>query len=201
MMVKRIDAYAELPPLHASSQAMVRPTLHCDLGTDWSWDGNHYGFFFSFNPYLSSSLLHACPIVSRVLKELIVKLQAIAIDVQAYGHGWVRCVNIGHEESQKSEFHKQFIEAAALGKKLHGDDFELLKPRIGTSWQYTIIEHGVLLQDNTDDEFLSHVVAEMEAKFVNNPAHKLAIGLLYLLPTKCMSLSHDIVVPSELKLK
>ena len=46
------------------------------------------------------------------------------------------------------------------------------------------------------DEFLSHVVAEMEARFVNNPAHKLAIGLLYLLPTKCMSLS---LVPSELK--
>ena len=39
----------------------------------------------------------------------------------------------------------------------------------------------------------------MEARFVNNPANKLAMGLLYLLPTKCVSLSHDIVVPSELK--
>ena len=30
----------------------------------------------------------------------------------------------------ESEFHKQFIDAAALSKKLHGDDFEFLKPRI-----------------------------------------------------------------------
>ena len=40
--VERIDAYATflelLPPLHASLQAMVHPTLHCDLGTDWNWD-------------------------------------------------------------------------------------------------------------------------------------------------------------------
>ena len=49
------------------------------------------------------------------------------------------------------------------------------------------------------DEFLSHVVAEMKARFVNNPAHKLAIGVLYLLPTKCVSLSSDIIVPTELE--
>lgn len=39
----------------------------------------------------------------------------------------------------------------------------------------------------------------MEAKFVDNPAHKLAKGLLFLLPTKCVRLSGDIIVPSELE--
>ena len=30
----------------------------------------------------------------------------------------------------ESEFHKQFTEATALGKKLHGDDFKLSRPRV-----------------------------------------------------------------------
>lgn len=49
------------------------------------------------------------------------------------------------------------------------------------------------------DEFLSRVVAEMVAQFINSPAHKLAIRLLYLLIKECKSLSHDIIVPSELE--
>ena len=36
----------------------------------------------------------------------------------------------------------------------------------------------------------------MEARFVDNPAHRLAIGFL---PAKCLSLSRDILVPCELK--
>ena len=103
----------------------------------------------------------------------------------------------------ESEFHKQFTEAATLGKKLHSDDFELSRPRV-TGRQ---AHHDNTPASSTEDyyritlydEFLSHVVAEMEARFVDNPAHKLAIGLLYLLPTKCVSLSHDIIVPTELE--
>lgn len=30
----------------------------------------------------------------------------------------------------ESEFHKQFIQATTLGKKLHGDDFELSRPHV-----------------------------------------------------------------------
>ena len=208
--VERIDAYATflelLPPLHASLQAMVHPTLHCDLGTDWSWDGETItranGFLFQLQS--STFLVAFCMLVQvyQVLKELTVKLRSIAIDVvQAYAMV-ESVVSILKDMRRESEFHKQFIEGASLGKKLHGDDFELSKPCIAGRQAY---------RDNTPsnvedyyritlyDEFLSHVVAEMEARFVNNPAHKLAIGLLYLLPTKSVSLSHDIVVPSELK--
>ena len=91
--VERIDAYVTflylLPPLHASLQAMVHPTLHCDLGTDWSWDGETITRANSFLFQLQSStfLVAFCMLVQvfQVLKELTVKLQSIAIDVvQAY---------------------------------------------------------------------------------------------------------------------
>ena len=103
----------------------------------------------------------------------------------------------------ESEFHKQFLEATTMGKKLHGDDFELSKPRITGRQAHCDNTPASNAEDyfriTLYDEFLSHVVAEMEARFVDNPAHKLAIGLLYLLPTKCVSLSRDIIVPSELE--
>ena len=131
--VERIDAYVTflelLPPLHASLQAMVHPTLHCDLGTDWSWDGETItranGFLFQLQS--STFLVAFCMLVQvfQVLKELTVKLQSIAIDVvQAYAmvESIVSILKDMRRESE-SEFHKQFIEAAALGKKLHGDYF------------------------------------------------------------------------------
>ena len=139
-MVEKIDAYVTflelLPPLHASLQAMVHPTLHCNLGTDWSWDGETItrASDFLFQLQSSTFLVAFCMLVQvfQVLKELTVKLQSIAIDVvQAYAmvESIVSILKDMRRESE-SEFHKQFIEAAALGKKLHGDDFELLKPHI-----------------------------------------------------------------------
>ena len=87
--VKRINAYATflylLPPLHAAIQAMVHPTLHSDLGIDWSWDGETItranGFLFQLQS--SSFLVAFCMLVQvyQVLKELTVKLQSVAIDV------------------------------------------------------------------------------------------------------------------------
>ena len=115
--VERIDAYAtflELPPLHASLQAMVHPTLHCDLGTDWSWDGETItranGFLFQLQS--STFLVAVCMLVQiyQVLEELTVKLQSIAIDVvQAYAMV-ESVVSILKDMRQESEFHKQFIE-------------------------------------------------------------------------------------------
>lgn len=137
--VERIDAYATflelLPLLHASLQAMVHPTLHCDPGTDWSWDGETItranGFLFQLQS--STFLVAFCMMVQvfQVLKELTVKLKSIAIVVQAYAmvEPVVSILKDMRRESE-SKFHKQFIEVAALGKKLHGDDFELSKPRI-----------------------------------------------------------------------
>ena len=48
------------------------------------------------------------------------------------------------------------------------------------------------------DEFLSHVVSELEDRFVNNPAHKNATALLNLLPSECVKLPDDAVIPPEL---
>ena len=70
--VERIDAYVTflelLPPLHASLQAMVHPTLHCDIGTDWSWDGETItqanSFFLASILNFLGSLLHASPRIS-----------------------------------------------------------------------------------------------------------------------------------------
>lgn len=47
------------------------------------------------------------------------------------------------------------------------------------------------------DEFLSHVVSELEDTFVNDPAHKNAINLLNLLPRVCVKLPDDAVTNSN----
>ena len=45
------------------------------------------------------------------------------------------------------------------------------------------------------DEFLSHVVSELEERFANNPSHSLTIGLL---PSECTKLHNDVLVPEDL---
>ena len=91
--VERIDAYATfldlLTPLHATLQAMVHPTSHSNLGVDWSWDGETItranGFLFQLQSSSFLVSLHLLVQVFQVLKELMVKLQSVAIDVvQAY---------------------------------------------------------------------------------------------------------------------
>ena len=44
-------------------------------------------------------------------------------------------------------------------------------------------------------EFLSHVVSELQSRFVDNPAHNIVLGLLYLLPSECIN---EDSVPKEL---
>lgn len=41
------------------------------------------------------------------------------------------------------------------------------------------------------DEFLSHIVANLESRFVENPAHDIAIGLLNLLLSECLSIEDE----------
>ena len=66
-------------------QAMVHSSLHTDLGTDWSWDGETItkanGFLFQLQ---SSSFLVAFQIlvqVLQILREVTIKLQMKAVDV------------------------------------------------------------------------------------------------------------------------
>ena len=100
------------------------------------------------------------------------------------------------------EFRKQFIEATKIGKKLHGDQFELITPRL--SGQQT--HRSNLPSSNPEeyyritlyDEFLSFVVSELEERFVNNPSQSITIGLLHLLPSECIRMGDNVMVPEEL---
>ena len=47
------------------------------------------------------------------------------------------------------------------------------------------------------DEFLSHVISQLEDRFVNNPAHSIALGLLCLLPSECVRVQTDGILPVE----
>ncbi len=100
------------------------------------------------------------------------------------------------------EFHRLLLETKSLGKKLHGDDFDIVKPRLTGRMAHrdnpstsTAEEYYRIVMY---DEFLSHVVSELEERFTNNPAQNITIGLFYLLPSECIKLPDDFVLPSEL---
>ena len=46
------------------------------------------------------------------------------------------------------------------------------------------------------NEILSHIIAELEERFTNSPTH--TIGLLRLLPSKCISTTTETEIPEEL---
>ena len=46
------------------------------------------------------------------------------------------------------------------------------------------------------NEFLSHIIAELEERFTNSPTH--TIGLLQLLQSKCISTTSETEIPEEL---
>ena len=135
--VERIDSYIVfqelLPTLHTT---LVIPRQYEDLGTNWSWDGETItranGFLFQLQ---SSSFLICLKILLEIfqnLRTLAVKLQMKAIDVM-YAYKQVQLViSTMKEMREKSacEFNKIFTEACKLGQDLHGQDFELSRPRI-----------------------------------------------------------------------
>ena len=47
-------------------------------------------------------------------------------------------------------------------------------------------------------QFLSHVLAELEERFVNNPSLSVALGLLYLVPSECVLLGNVGGIPEDL---
>ena len=116
--------------------------------------------------------------VLQILKELTVKLQSKAIDVvSAY-----KLVNkvVPRLKSMRTnsipEFRKQFAESTRIGKQLHGDQFELTLPRISGRQQYRSNPPSSTAEEyyriTLYDEFLSHVVSELEERFAYNPSHR-----------------------------
>ena len=93
------------------------------------------------------------------------------------------------------------MEATKLGKDLHGEDFELRMPRIN---RRQVHRSNVQAQSADDyfritiyNEFLSHVISELQSRFVDNESH--SVGLLHLLPSGCCSTNKDAGIPEKLK--
>ena len=82
------------------------------------------------------------------------------------------------------------MEATRIGKLFHSDHFELTKPRLTGRQRYHSNQPSSTTEEyyriTLFDEFLSHVVSELEERFVNNPSHSITIGLLHLIPSECI---------------
>ena len=210
--IERIDSYAIflelLPAVIMSLQAIVHPSLHIELGTDWSWDGETIskanGFLYQLE---SSTFLITFQIllqVLHILRELTMKLQMQAMDVlhayKSVDH-IVSTLKALRKESV-NEFKSIFTETTQLGKHLHGDSYELSTPRLAGRQLHrsnpSVSTPEEYFRITLYDEFLSHVIAELEDRFTGNAAYNVVHGLLYLLPCKCITLE-DGCFPTELK--
>ena len=206
--VERIDSYAVflelLPALHTCLQAMVDRNSHTDLGTDWSWDGETItkanGFLYRLQ---SSTFLVSFQILMQffqILRELTMKLQMKAVDV-VYAYKMVNRV-VSTLKCMRSrptiEFKKQFSEADKLGKLLHGDDFQLTTPRLSGRQAHRSNPSSTTPEEYYRICLLSHVVAELEERFVNNPSQDIVTGLLYLVPSECVLLEEESGIPEAL---
>ena len=182
------------------------PRQYQDLGTDWIWDGETItkanGFLFQLQ---SSLFLIGFKILLEILpslRSLTVKLQMQAIGV-VYTYKQVESVISTLKEMRErasGEFKKIFSEARNLGKDLHGQDFELSRPRIVRHQMHRTNPDTSSTEEHYRvtfyKEFLSHVIRELQDRFTDNPSH--ASGLLYLLPSECISLEVEQDLPEEL---
>ena len=105
----------------------------------------------------------------------------------------------GMRDDSASEFKKLFEEAAKLGQQLNGDQFELSTPRIAGRQAHrsnpTTSTPEEYYRITMFEEFLSHIVTQLQDRFVDNPAQSIVLGLLYLLPKECVQVSS---IPIEL---
>ena len=182
---------------HGPSNFAWRARYRLELG----W---RQGFLFQLQ---SSTFLIAFRILLQVLyvlRELTVKLQMQAIDV-VYAYKMVNSVLSTLKalwQNSTAEFKKLFTDAIKLGKQLHRDDFLLSKPRLTGREAHrsnpTLSTAEDYYHVTLYDEFLSHVVAELEDKFSNNPSYRIPLGLLHLLPNECVNFEDGDSFPPEL---
>ena len=134
-------------------------------------------------------------------RELTAKLQIRAIDV-TYAYQQVTSVMSTLKkmiENSSNQFHSLFAETIKLGQELHGDLFELSTPRIMGRQVHrsnpAVSSPEDYFRITLFDEFLSHVISQLEDHFVDNPAHSIALGLL---PCECVRVESGDILPSEL---
>lgn len=189
--------------------AIAHPSLYAnELGTGWSWDGETVtkanGFLFQLQ---SSVFLVAFQIllqIMEVLKELTLRLQMQAMDV-VHAYKIVKSVVSSLKslrQNSTTEFKRLFSGATKMGKNINGDGYELCKPRVSGRQMHRSNPPSSTAEEyfriTLYDEFLSHIISDLKARFVENPAHDIALGLLYLLPTECVNLADDNHYPAEL---
>ena len=124
-----------LPAVYTTLQAMVYPRQFEELGTDWNWDGKTTtkanGYLFQLE---SSSFIICFKILLKILsylREITLKLQMEAINA-AYAYKQVSSVVttlMDMRNKLQEGFKKLFASATKLGQDLHGEKFELCKPR------------------------------------------------------------------------
>lgn len=210
--VLRIDAYivfAEmLPAVHTALEAIVYPHQHQECGTNWMWDTETVtkanGFLFQLE---STPFLISLTILQRILyllRELTIKLQMQAMDV-SYAYSEVNSIISTLKtmrENSVAEFTRIFKDTTKMAQELHGQDFELSKPRIARR-QTNRDNHDV---ESVEDyfrvtlynEFISHAVNELLERFGNNPAKDVTLGLLCLLPRECICFEDGVDLPDKL---
>ena len=80
-----------------------------------------------------------------------------------------------------TEFKKQFSEATKLGKLLHGNQFELTTPRLSSRQAHRSNPPSTTPEEyyrlSLYNDFLSHVLAELEERFVNNSSQDIVTVL------------------------
>ena len=98
-------------------------------------------------------------------------------------------------------FSEIYFETTKLGKDLHGEHFELSMPRVNRRQMH---RSNILAQSAEEyfritiyNEFLSHVISELQSRFVDNAGH--SVGLLHLLPSQCCNNSEAADIPVKLK--
>ena len=197
--IQRIDSYIVflelLPALHTTLQAMVAPRQYAEFGDTWSWDGDTVtkanGFLFQLQ---SPTFLICFKILLEVLqslRSLTLKLQMRAIDV-LYAYKQIQSVISSLKkmrESSTEEFSKIFTETLALGRELHGECFELTRPRLVRQQAHRSNHEASSPEEyyrfSMYNEFLSHVICELEERFTKSSSQ--VHGLLYLIPRECTS--------------
>jgi len=170
------------------------------------WRDYHQGEWLSFQLQSSSFLVSFQILVQvlQILREVTIKLQMKAVDV-VYAYKIVKRV-VSTLKAMRcdstTEFKKQFAEATKIGKQLHGDDFQLTMPRLSGCQLHRSNPPPSTAEDyyriSIYDEFLSHIVAELEERFVKNPSQGIVTGLLKLLPSECVQVEQDAGIPEDL---
>ena len=207
--IQHIDSYTVfmelLPAIHTTMQAIVCPASFQEFGSDWNWDGETVIKATGFIHQLESASFLVCfQILLECLSHLrglTVKLQMQAIDVvYAYKQVHALITSLKGMRARADEtFGKIFKDTTTLAKQIHGEDYELTRPRLNARQAHranvTVQSVEEYFRITLYNEFLSHIVTELEQRFPSSQHQTL--GLLQLLPELCSS-REDTDIPDGL---